>query len=69
VGQLTDELEKRFFREIEGIPWILEVHAGRVTSGEDVSVEELIQGLTIAVIALHENLLWLAKHVEQEEGH
>jgi hypothetical protein len=66
VGELSDELEKRFFRKIEGIPWILEVHAGNVRSERDITVEELVHGLTIAVIALHENLLLLAEHVERE---
>jgi hypothetical protein len=59
---LADELNEHFLRTLQGTPWIL-----GITTGEQpgtITDSDLIQGLTAAVKATHDNVLRLAREID-----
>ena len=60
---LADELNDHFVRTLQGTPWILAVTTGE---GDLTGVDpwDLIQGLTAAVKATHDNVLRLARELD-----
>jgi hypothetical protein len=60
---LEDKLNQRFTRAIQGAPWVLGITTGTAAPAMPTT-EQMLEALTAAVIALHENVLQLAREID-----
>jgi hypothetical protein len=60
---LADELNEHFLRTLQGTPWLLAFTTGEGDQ-DAVTDSDLIQGLTAAVKATHDNVLRLAREID-----
>jgi hypothetical protein len=60
---LAEELNEAFQRKMQGTPWVLRVMTGEGDPTQ-ISTDEFTAALAIAIQALHENILRLAREID-----